>query len=195
MTVSWSAECRFPWCVSLPGLLTILHLVLMSEPTRNRGFSMGVLDVIELLGDMIQVRNKPLLYFFEGYFGIVTEVRADWYTCALDNLPLPLQIHSLYLSTLLSPERLPCVEDSIELLSSFIPCDLLEIMYSCKVTVGWLHPSVKITVFAGSPLCVWCLVSGNCSLRCSFSSALSLSFIVFLSLILNPSPSLIHILQ
>lgn len=38
---------------------------------------MGVLDVIELLGDMIQVRNKPLLYFFEGYFGIVTEVRAD----------------------------------------------------------------------------------------------------------------------
>lgn len=38
---------------------------------------MGLLDVIELLGDMIQVRNKSLLSFVEGYFGIVTEVRAD----------------------------------------------------------------------------------------------------------------------
>lgn len=177
--------------MSLPGLLTTLHLVLFcrypletegSEWGLRRDWTTGWHDTL-----VTCLSLRVVLVLWQKF------VYADWCSCVLDNLPLPLQIHSLYFSTLLFPERLPCVEDSIELLSSFISIwavgnNVFFWLPSCKVSVGWLHSSVKITVFVGQPSL--CAISGNCSLPCSFRSTLSLSFIVFLYSYTKPFPLL-----
>lgn len=59
-----------------------------------------------------------------------------------------------------------------------------------RVTVGWLHPSVKIKQFLCiSPLCVWFLVAAPC--LCFFRLSVSLSHVVAL----NPFLSFIHSLS